>query len=49
MLKNNEVVAANSQNEYEIKFEFKETGINQNIDQNKTYKSNIKVTAKSVN
>lgn len=43
-LKTSEVVAANSENVYKVIYEFKESGINQDIDKNKTFKTNIKVT-----
>ena len=46
--KNNETIAPNSEIEYSIVYEFKETNKNQNTDINKTFKSNIKVTAHEI-
>ena len=47
-LKNNETIAPNSEIEYSIVYEFKETNKNQNTDINKTFKSNIRVTAHEI-
>ncbi len=46
ILINNQVVKANSENKYIINYEFKETGIAQNEDQNKTFRANVKLTVK---
>ncbi len=43
VLKNDETVSPYSQNNYVIKYEFKEFNENQDIDQNKIFKSKIKV------
>ena len=47
-LKTNEIVAANSVNTYKIVYKFKDNGTNQNVDKNKTFKANVKVTAVAV-
>ena len=46
VLKNDEVVKANSENKYVIRYEFRETNTNQNVDQNKLFKANVKVSVK---
>ena len=48
MLKADEVVSKNSKNQYEIRYEFVENNQNQDVEQNKTFKSSLNVLAKKV-
>ena len=48
ILKTNEVIAKNSKNTYEIRYEFVENNQNQDVEKNKTFKSSLNIIAKGV-